>query len=141
MEKIVNHLSLSSKFSKCVPKWQFLLIFLKKVEKDLFLRLQMRAKENINHHQFRVRNKQCLQSGGRLLSSGHENRASPCQRLFRLVNFWAAESLSFWRSNFYTFWEIQKITFVHPVGDGCNQNCKAILSLVSLHFIHLQFFL
>ena len=29
-----------------------------------------------------VRNKQCLQRGGRSLSSSHENRASLCQQLF-----------------------------------------------------------
>ena len=39
-----------------------------------------------------VRNKQCLQPGGSSLSSGHENRASLCQQLFLLVDFWAAES-------------------------------------------------
>ena len=39
-------------------KWQFLLIFLKRVEKDPFLRLQMRAKEDFNHHQFFSTNKQ-----------------------------------------------------------------------------------
>ena len=31
-----------------MTKWQFLLIFLKRVEKDSFLRLQMRAKEDFN---------------------------------------------------------------------------------------------
>ena len=28
--------------------------------------------------ELQIRNKQCLQSGGRSLSSSHENRASPC---------------------------------------------------------------
>ena len=41
--------------SKCVTKWQFLL--LKIVEKDPFLRLQMRAKEMFNCHQFFSTNK------------------------------------------------------------------------------------
>ena len=34
--------------SKCVTKWQFLLIFLKRVEKDPFLRAQMRAKDTFS---------------------------------------------------------------------------------------------
>ena len=40
--------------SKCVTEWQFLKI----VKKDPFLRLQMRAKEMFNHHQFFSTNKQ-----------------------------------------------------------------------------------
>ena len=31
-----------------MTKWQFLVIFLKRVENDPFLRLQMRAKEDFN---------------------------------------------------------------------------------------------
>ena len=33
---------------KCVTKWQFLLIFLKRVEKDPFLRPQIRAKDTFS---------------------------------------------------------------------------------------------
>ena len=39
--------------SKCVTEWQFLLIFLKGVEKDPFLRPQMRAKETFSWWGFR----------------------------------------------------------------------------------------
>ena len=39
-------------------KWQFLLIFFKRVEKDPFLNLQMRAKEDFNRHQYFFTNKQ-----------------------------------------------------------------------------------
>ena len=46
-----------------------------------------------------------LQRGEKSLFSGHENRASPCQWLFRLVN----SRYSFKRSIFYAVWEIQKI--------------------------------
>ena len=38
--------------SKCMTKWQFLLIFLKRVDKDPFLRLQVRDQEDFNRHQF-----------------------------------------------------------------------------------------
>ena len=44
--------------SKCVTKWQFLLTVLKIVENDPFLRLQMKAKEMFNRHQFFSTNKQ-----------------------------------------------------------------------------------
>ena len=41
-------------------KWQFLLIFLKRVKKFPFLRLQMRAKEDFSHHQLVEFKVQCL---------------------------------------------------------------------------------
>ena len=44
--------------SKCVTKWQISTYILKIVEKDIFLRLQMRAKEMFNRDQFFSTNKQ-----------------------------------------------------------------------------------
>ena len=41
-----------------MTKWKFMLIFLKIVEKDPFLRLQMSAKEMFNCHQFFPTHKQ-----------------------------------------------------------------------------------
>ena len=35
-----------------MTKWQFLLIFLQRVENNPFLGLQMRGKENFNSHEF-----------------------------------------------------------------------------------------
>ena len=65
--------------------------------------LNVRLSEKIGlFRELQVRNNKSLQRCGSSLSSGHVNRASVCQRLFQLVNFWEAEGSSFGESNFYT---------------------------------------
>ena len=78
-----------------------------------------------------VKNEECLQCSGRSLSSSHENRPSPCQWSFWLVNFWAPERRSFERSNSYTAWKIQKI-YVCPFFDECSWEADRLKSLVSI---------
>ena len=47
--------------SKCVTKWQFLTYIMKIAENDPFLRLQVRAIEMFNRHQFFSLNKQYVE--------------------------------------------------------------------------------
>ena len=62
-----------------------------------------------------VRNKQCLQCGGRSLSLSHENRASLCQQLFDWLISGHQSINPSREAIFILSGKFKRFTFVHPV--------------------------